>query len=58
MPAAGNAAQPSALLSGIPGLDLREIAESGVCCGSAGIYELWASAPAFTPGVKAHAGVP
>ncbi|MER5626924.1 heterodisulfide reductase-related iron-sulfur binding cluster [Streptosporangium sp. NPDC002544] len=36
----GIIAQPRALLSGIPGLDLREIAEPGVCCGSAGIYNL------------------
>ncbi|MFD0891105.1 (Fe-S)-binding protein, partial [Streptosporangium algeriense] len=36
----GVVTQPRALLSGIPGLDLREVAEPGVCCGSAGIYNL------------------
>ena len=33
----GIRAQPRALLSAIPGLELREIAESELCCGSAGI---------------------
>src|SRR5579884_3025691 len=33
-------AQPRALLRSIPGLDLREMAESTLCCGSAGIYNL------------------
>jgi glycolate oxidase iron-sulfur subunit len=32
--------QPRTLLSGIPGLELAEIAEPAVCCGSAGIYNL------------------
>ena len=33
--------QPRALLKGIPGLELLEVgAEPGVCCGSAGIYNL------------------
>ena len=31
---------PRQLLRTIPGLELREIAESDVCCGSAGIYNL------------------
>jgi glycolate oxidase iron-sulfur subunit len=31
---------PRQLLSGIPGLELLEIAESAICCGSAGIYNL------------------
>jgi glycolate oxidase iron-sulfur subunit len=31
---------PRQLLNAIPGLQLREIAESDVCCGSAGIYNL------------------
>jgi glycolate oxidase iron-sulfur subunit len=34
------AAQPRALLKGIPGLELREMAEPGLCCGSAGVYNL------------------
>jgi glycolate oxidase iron-sulfur subunit len=32
--------QPRALLQRIPGLELAEIAEPAVCCGSAGIYNL------------------
>ncbi|HVA23370.1 MAG TPA: (Fe-S)-binding protein [Chloroflexota bacterium] len=31
---------PRALLKAIPGLDLREMAEPGLCCGSAGIYNV------------------
>ncbi|GIH26626.1 glycolate oxidase iron-sulfur subunit [Acrocarpospora phusangensis] len=34
-------AQPRELLNGIPGLKLREIAESSICCGSAGTYNLF-----------------
>ena len=32
--------QPRALLASIPGLELVEIPESAICCGSAGIYNL------------------
>jgi glycolate oxidase iron-sulfur subunit len=32
--------QPRALLAGIPGLELTEIPEAPLCCGSAGIYNL------------------
>jgi glycolate oxidase iron-sulfur subunit len=32
--------QPRALLSAIPGLELAEIPESAICCGSAGIFNL------------------
>jgi glycolate oxidase iron-sulfur subunit len=32
--------EPRALLAGIPGLEVVEIAESDMCCGSAGIYNL------------------
>ncbi len=32
--------QPRALLGAIPGVDVREMAESGLCCGSAGIYNV------------------
>lgn len=38
--AQGVRSQPRALLSGIPGLELTEIPEAAVCCGSAGIYNL------------------
>jgi glycolate oxidase iron-sulfur subunit len=32
--------QPRSLLAGIPGLELVEIPEAAICCGSAGIYNL------------------
>jgi len=32
--------QPRALLASIPGIELAEIPESAICCGSAGIYNL------------------
>src|SRR4030095_3089078 len=38
--AQGIRAQPRAALRAIPGLELREIAESEICCGSAGIHYL------------------
>src|SRR4051794_9645261 len=38
--AQGVRAQPRWLLSGIPGLELHEIAEAEICCGSAGVYNL------------------
>ncbi|ADD44638.1 glycolate oxidase subunit GlcF [Stackebrandtia nassauensis] len=33
-------AQPRELLRGIPGLDVREIADAEICCGSAGVYNI------------------
>jgi glycolate oxidase iron-sulfur subunit len=38
--AQGVRSQPRQLLSGIPGVELTEIPESAICCGSAGIYNL------------------
>ncbi len=38
--AQGVRSQPRELLAAIPGLELREIAESSICCGSAGTYNL------------------
>jgi glycolate dehydrogenase iron-sulfur subunit len=38
--AQGVRVQPRRLLQGIPGIEVREIAESEICCGSAGIYNL------------------
>ena len=38
--AQGITAAPRRLLSRIPGLQLRELPESGICCGSAGTYNL------------------
>ncbi|PZG51335.1 glycolate oxidase [Spongiactinospora gelatinilytica] len=39
--AQGVRAEPRALLNGIPGLTVKEIAESSICCGSAGTYNLF-----------------
>ncbi|MEV5409504.1 heterodisulfide reductase-related iron-sulfur binding cluster [Thermopolyspora sp. NPDC052614] len=39
--AQGVRAQPRALLNGIPGVRLVEIAQSDICCGSAGTYNLF-----------------
>jgi glycolate oxidase iron-sulfur subunit len=40
-------AEPRALLGGIPGLELLEVAEEGaVCCGSAGLYNVLQPEPA------------
>jgi glycolate oxidase iron-sulfur subunit len=38
--AQGVRSQPRSVLSRIPALDLQEIPESAICCGSAGIYNL------------------
>jgi glycolate oxidase iron-sulfur subunit len=38
--AQGIRAQPRALLNDIPGLEVREIADPEICCGSAGVYNL------------------
>jgi glycolate oxidase iron-sulfur subunit len=38
--AQGVRAQPRELLRAVPGLDLREVADPEICCGSAGIYNL------------------
>jgi glycolate oxidase iron-sulfur subunit len=40
--AQGVRVQPRRLLQGIPGVQVREVAESEICCGSAGIYNLLA----------------
>ena len=42
--------QPRELLRGIPGLELREIAEPDICCGSAGVYNLLQPEPALALG--------
>ena len=44
--AQGVRAQPRELLRGIPGLELREIAEAELCCGSAGVWNLLNPGPA------------
>jgi glycolate oxidase iron-sulfur subunit len=38
--------QPRQLLAGVPGLEIAEIAESSLCCGSAGVYNLLQTEPA------------
>ena len=38
--------QPRQLLAGIPGLEVAEVAESSLCCGSAGVYNLLNPEPA------------
>ncbi len=44
--------QPRKLLSEIPGLELREIPEAAICCGSAGIYNLIQPEPAAELGER------
>jgi glycolate oxidase iron-sulfur subunit len=44
--AQGVRAQPRALLTGIPGLELREIADPEICCGSAGVWNVLHPEPA------------
>ncbi|GAA1136743.1 (Fe-S)-binding protein [Nocardioides aquiterrae] len=44
--AQGVRAAPRRLLEGIPGLELREVAEPELCCGSAGIYNILHPEPA------------
>ena len=44
--AQGIRTQPRELLRGVPGLELREVAEAELCCGSAGIYNLLNPGPA------------
>lgn len=50
--AQGVRAQPRRLLSGIPGVELAEIPESAICCGSAGIYNLVQPAAAAELGAR------
>ncbi len=49
--------QPRELLRGVPGLDLREIAESDICCGSAGVYNLLQPEPARELGERKASNV-
>ena len=55
--AQGVRAQPRQLLTGIPGLELREIAEGEICCGSAGVYNLLQPEPAKALGDRKAAHV-
>ncbi|MGI8717991.1 MAG: (Fe-S)-binding protein [Lapillicoccus sp.] len=49
--------QPRELLRGIPGLELREVAEGELCCGSAGIYNILNPQPARELGDRKAANV-
>ena len=55
--AQGIRAQPRSLLRGIPGLDLREIADPEICCGSAGIWNVLNPEPAAALGDRKAANV-
>jgi glycolate oxidase iron-sulfur subunit len=50
--AQGVRAQPRALLRGIPGLAVREIADPEICCGSAGIWNVLNPQPAAELGER------
>jgi glycolate oxidase iron-sulfur subunit len=55
--AQGIRAQPRALLDGIPGLEVREIADPEICCGSAGIWNVLNPGPAAELGERKAADV-
>jgi glycolate oxidase iron-sulfur subunit len=55
--AQGVRAQPRRLLEAIPGLELKEIAEAELCCGSAGIYNILNPEPARELGDRKAAHV-
>jgi glycolate oxidase iron-sulfur subunit len=50
-------AQPRSLLNGVPGLELKEIAEPELCCGSAGIYNILNPEPARELGDRKAANI-
>jgi len=55
--AQGIRSQPRQLLGEIPGLDVREIADAALCCGSAGVYNILNPAPADELGDRKAANV-
>jgi glycolate oxidase iron-sulfur subunit len=55
--AQGVRAQPRRLLEAIPGLQLKEIAEGELCCGSAGIYNIMNPEPAQELGDRKAANI-
>jgi glycolate oxidase iron-sulfur subunit len=55
--AQGVRSQPRQLLAGIPGLELREIPEAEICCGSAGIYNILNPEPARELGDRKAANI-
>ncbi|HEX6248895.1 MAG TPA: glycolate oxidase subunit GlcF [Nocardioidaceae bacterium] len=55
--AQGVRSQPRELLRGIPGLEVREIPEAEICCGSAGIYNIINPEPARDLGDRKAANI-
>ncbi len=55
--AQGVRAEPRAVLRSVPGLEVREIAEGEICCGSAGVYNLLEPGPAAELGRRKAANV-
>ena len=55
--AQGVRAQPRAVLRSIPGLEVVDIPEAALCCGSAGIYNMVAPAPAAELGARKAANI-
>ncbi|WP_229073174.1 (Fe-S)-binding protein [Actinoplanes sp. DH11] len=55
--AQGVRAQPRALLHGIPRLEVREIADPEICCGSAGVWNVLNPVPAAELGDRKAASV-
>jgi glycolate oxidase iron-sulfur subunit len=55
--AQGVRAQPRRLLEAIPGVELREVAEPELCCGSAGIYNILNPEPARDLGDRKAANI-
>jgi glycolate oxidase iron-sulfur subunit len=55
--AQGIRAQPRQLLAGIPELEVREISDPDICCGSAGVYNLIKPEPARELGDRKAANV-
>ncbi|MEO9223259.1 MAG: glycolate oxidase subunit GlcF [Mycobacteriaceae bacterium] len=49
--------QPRKLLTEIPGLELREVADAALCCGSAGVYNILNPGPADELGDRKAANV-
>ncbi len=55
--AQGIRGQPREVLRAVPGLELKEIVEPDICCGSAGVYNLLHPEPATELGDRKAAGV-
>lgn len=50
--AQGVTVQPRALLAAIPGLEVRELADAAICCGSAGVWNILHPGPAAELGTR------